>query len=243
MAKTKEVDDVFIWDDQIDVKDRTVYSFGLILQKMHAETTKLINSIGKQAIDNPLRQSSFVSMRILFRLQESMKSIETLVVKGLTRDAAILLISLIETRMEMEYIASNHAHADKWITETNKNKKPWKINFLIKELFPEKVERKKEKDNYKYCLKIKHGNPMGEQSDFQIFPHESDEHEELPAKGDEPDAVLLALILVAEGHECYHLFKAAVKDFAEAGFDVKANVTAIDELHELLEALQSLKKL
>jgi len=55
------------WKDLKNTQDQTVYSFGLIVQKMRTEVTSLINTVGKQASSTPLTQSNFVSLKILFR--------------------------------------------------------------------------------------------------------------------------------------------------------------------------------
>lgn len=221
------------WKDLKNIEDQTVYSFGMIVQKMRSEITNLINTVGEQASSKPLTQSNFVSLKILFRLKECMVSIELLISKGLARDAAQLLLTLMELRLEMQYITENPSCASKWISNNRQNKKSWPVDFLIKALFPNHEDQNTERSNYKHLLQIKHSDPMGTQPNF-------------PVKNDDfihSDQNDLAVCLFCEGSECYRTLIAASEDLADSGFTISKNRKAIEELNELKERLQSLRKL
>ena len=156
------------WKDLKNIEDQTVYSFGMIVQKMRSEITRLINTIGEQATSKPLTQSNFVSLKILFRLKECMVSIELLISKGLARDAAQLLLILMELRLEMQYIAENPSHADEWIFSNRQDKNPWPVDVLIKNIFPNADDQNTEHSNYRHLLQIKHSDPMGAQPSFPV---------------------------------------------------------------------------
>jgi len=220
------------WKDIKNVQNRTVYSFGLIIQKMRSEVTKLINTVGEQAISAPLCQSNFVSLMILFRIRECMLSIDLLISKGLARDAAVLLLTLIELRFEMEYIALDSLNADEWISQTRSQHRPWEIDFLLKELFQDDLERQAEKENYDHFLQMKYADPMGDQPRFPIKDDDS-----ASASNDD-----LATCLFCEGSECYRILKAAARDLSDSGFEIQDNKAAIEELYELQENLHSLKQ-
>lgn len=220
------------WKDLKNIEDQTVYSFGMIVQKMRSEITNLINTVGEQASFKPLTQSNFVSLKVLFRLKECMVSIELLISKGLARDAAQLLLTLMELRLEMQYVSENSSHASDWIACSRQNKKPWTVDFLIKNLFPNDEDRHTERSNYKHLLQIKHSDPMGSQPSF-------------PVKDDDfihTDQKDLAVCLFCEGSECYRTLIAASEDLSESGFNISKNRKAIEDLNELKEKLQSLRK-
>ncbi|MBA4369296.1 MAG: hypothetical protein C0403_16855 [Desulfobacterium sp.] len=220
------------WKDLKNIEDQTVYSFGMIVQKMRTEITNLINAIGEQASSTPLTQSNFVSLKILFRLKECMVSTELLISKGLARDAAVLLTTLMELRLEMQYVSENPSSASEWIACNRQNKKPWPVDFLIKKLFPNHEDQNTERSNYKHLLQIKHTDPMGSQPSF-------------PVRDDDfinTDKNDLAVCLFCEGSECYRTLIAASEDLSESGFSISKNRKAIEELNELKEKMQTLRK-
>jgi hypothetical protein len=220
------------WKDLKNIKDQTVYSFGMIVQKMRTEVTNLINTIGEQASATPLTQSNFVSLKILFRLKECMVSIELLISKGLARDAAVLLITLMELRLNMQYIADNSSNASEWIACNRQNTNPWPVDFLIQELFPNKEDQNTELSNYRHLLQIKHSDSMGTQPSFPI---KDDDFINIERND-------LAICLFCEGSECYRTLIAASDDLSESGFNIRDNKKAIEELNELKGKLQSLRK-
>lgn len=221
------------WKDLKNVQDRAVYSFGLIVQKMRAEVTHVINAVGELANSNPLSQSNFVSLMILFRIKECMISIELLVSKGLARDAATLLLQMIEYRLEMQYIAADSAHAGEWIAKKTKNRSPWKISFLLDRLFSDPNTKKTEYEAFKYIMNIKYGDPMENQPDFPV------QEDELSLVSNDD----LAICLFYEGSECYKILNAAIHDFTDSGFDIQADMQALEELNELKDKLKSLQKI
>lgn len=232
MPKSEDQLSFIQWKDLKNIQDQTVYSFGLIIQKMRTEVTRLINAIGSQAAYTPLRQSNFVSLVMLFRIRESMLSIELLISKGLAHDAAALILSLIELRLEIQYVVQNSNHADEWIARKKQHAEPWPVETLFQALFPDEETRRAEQANYHHFAKMQHADPMGRQPDFPIK-----EDEIVSASRDE-----LAVCLFCAGSECYQILKAAATDFADAGFHIENSLAAVEELHELNKKLQSIQK-
>ncbi len=231
MAKSENQLSFIQWKDLKNIQDQTVYSFGLIVQKMRSEVTRLINAIGAQTTSAPLRRSNYVSLVMLFRIRESMLSIELLISKGLAHDAAVLLLSLMELRLEIQYVLQNSANADEWIARKKIKAAPWPIEKLFDVVFQDEEIRAKEKANYNFFIKLRNGDPMGRQTNF-------------PVKEDEIVSISrneLAICLFCAGKECYQILKAAALDFADAGFQIQSTLAAIEELHELNKKLQSLQ--
>jgi len=214
-----------------NIQDSNVVSFGLIVQEMRNEITNLIIAITKQATSKPMRLSNYVSLLILFRMKECMASIEILISKGLVRDAATLILTLIELKLDMQYIVLDYENAEKWINHNKKYKKPWKVSTLFKELFPNENERKSEKECYQTFSMIKHGNPFGGTISFPFGVKDG----WLVVNGKSLDPNMQANYIFTEGIQCYGIFKAAIKDLSDAGFDIKSNEIAIESLFSKLE--------
>lgn len=220
------------WKNIENIADRSVYSFSLIVQKMRTEVTGLINSVVSQATVIPLSQSNFVSLVMLFRVRESMLSIELLISKGLARDAAILLVALIEARLEIQYIAAYPLETEEWITANRQKKRAWNVNDLMVRLFKNKAALEKEQANYRLFLDMCHNDPMRNQPSIPL---------------DEDDVVTTSENDLIEGlycatFECYQILKAAVADLSAAGFTTTDTATAIEELNDLNKTLLTLKK-
>lgn len=220
------------WKDIQNVQDQTVYAFSLIVQKMRVEVTRLINSVIGQADVKPLSQSNFVSLVMLFRVRESILSIQLLISKGLARDAAMLLTGLIESRLEMQYVAANPFLADDWITGNRNNEKPWGIPHMITRLYEKPARQEEETANYNRFRKMQYNDPMGNQPNIPL-----QEEDVISASENE-----LADSLYGATTECYLILKSAVADFSDSGFTVAASIPAIEELNELNKNLLSLKK-
>ena len=211
-------------------QDPKVVPFGIIVQEMRNEITNLIIAYIKQATSKPMRISNFVSLVMLFRMKECMMSIDLLISKGLERDAATLILTLIELRLDMQYIGLNYKNAETWINHDEKHRKPWNVGFLFKELFPNEKERENEKEIYRKYSMIKHGNPFGGTISFPVGVVDG----WLTVKKKDSDPNTQIINIFTEGTQCYGIFKTILKDFCDAGFDIKSNEIAIDSLYSKL---------
>ncbi|NOR46847.1 MAG: hypothetical protein GQ533_02200 [Methanosarcinaceae archaeon] len=129
----------------------------------------------------------------------------------------------------MQYIALNYKNAETWINHNKEYKKPWKVGFLFNELFPNENERESEKEIYRKFSMIKHGNPFGGTMSFPIGVKD-----EWLVVNEKSNSNMRAIYIFAEGIECHGIFKATIKDFSEAGFDIKSNEIAIESLNSKL---------
>jgi len=213
-----------------NIQDPNVVAFGLIVQEMRNEITNLIITYIKQATSKPMRISNFVSLIVLYRMKDCMVSIELLISKGLERDAATLILTLIELRLDMQYIGLDYKNAETWINHNKENKKPWNVGFLFKELFPNEKELENEKEIYRKYSMIKHGNPFGGTISFPVGVKDG----WLVVKEKILDPNTQIIILFNEGIQCHGIFKTILKDFCDAGFDIKSNEIAIDSLYSKL---------
>lgn len=58
---------------------------------------------------------------------ECMSSIKLLILLGHKRDAANLLLNLIELRLDLIYISLDDNHANEWLDHDKEHVKPWKV--------------------------------------------------------------------------------------------------------------------
>ena len=124
----------------------------------------VLSQLTSTAVTAPVR----VILAIVNRLAEAALSIELLCQKNLTRDAAILLLSLHELRLDLQYIARDQSRADIWLDHTKENQKPWRVTRQIKEIYIVPHERDAELEIYRKYSMVKHCNPVGENFAFGV---------------------------------------------------------------------------
>lgn len=96
---------------------------------------------------------------ILQRIIECSTSINILACHKRARDTAILLLNLIELRVDLQYVALCMDHELEWLAHRNEWHKPWKLSTQIRKIFTDEHERQNEIDMYHFCSMIKHGSP------------------------------------------------------------------------------------
>lgn len=83
------------------------------------------------------------------------------------RDVAILILNMIELRLDILYMAQDYNNADIWLKHAKEYRKPWSVSSLYKKLY-KGSELKTEKDIYERFSMVKHGNPVGGLTSFPI---------------------------------------------------------------------------
>lgn len=115
------------------------------------------------------RTSPAVSaLGLLQRLAECSVSVAILAAKGQRRDCAVLLVTIMELRLDLQYISVDSQRADYWLGHTQLHRKPWAVAKQLKELFPVPEELEAEQSNYQRLSMAKHGNPAGGLESFPI---------------------------------------------------------------------------
>jgi hypothetical protein len=94
-------------------------------------------------------------------MSETSFSLEILIAKGRNRDAAILLLALMELRLDMRYVALDRSRVQRWLENADAGRKPWLVREQIKAVFVDRGEREAELDSYRQLCMVKHGNPVG----------------------------------------------------------------------------------
>ena len=100
-----------------------------------------------------------VAGSILQRVTECGESIELLCRHSRFRDAAVLIVSLMELRLDIQYIAQSAAREATWLKHSNEWRKPWKIDDVIDAVYAEPKDRDAQKEmHHAWCL-VKHSSP------------------------------------------------------------------------------------
>lgn len=152
--------------DYPNIDDRNVLEAGVLTQKTRNKLLELFRySI---EMNKELKTSLGVVAAILDRMAECCLSIEILALKARVRDSAILMLNLLELKIDLQYIALNHNRISEWLSHNKENHKPWRVSNQLFELYPDNKERDSEMCFYRHCSMVKHGNPSGEHVSFGI---------------------------------------------------------------------------
>ena len=131
------------------------------VQQMRLKLSQFINHIIPQFGNHPVTTANRTALAVLIRMVEGSLSAEILCMKNRVRDAAILLLSLFELRLDLQYIANDLVRADKWIDHARENNKPWSVHSQLKEIYPATNEFDAEIAIYRLYSMVKHCNPAG----------------------------------------------------------------------------------
>ncbi|UCF32511.1 MAG: hypothetical protein JSV78_09260 [Phycisphaerales bacterium] len=209
---------------------RLVNKFGLIVQDLRRASNKMFVTTVQQAGKRSLTKSNKFFLLALIRMTECLQSIELLISKNMKRDAAVLLLTLMELRLDMAHIADDKTRADEWFSHSKEGKKPWRVHDLINKLFPDESERKAWQANYRIFSMIKHGNPKSGTMGFPLGVEDG----WLVVDRDPYDPNIPAVILFSAGSLCASMAKVAGSDFAASGFDVHEITASVEKLESKL---------
>lgn len=216
-----------------NLTDRTTKEIGVRVQKMRSVLLKAVNSLLTQNPQASKATPLIVVAGVFHRMAECTLSIELLASKGFVRDAATLLLTLIELRLDLQYIARSPGREDEWLKHTKENCKPWKIHQQITEIFDDTNEQDAEFANYRTFSMVKHGNPAGGTASFPIEVRE--DALVLPNPDEKPN--LLPVYLFATGATLYQAGVAAGKMVHPVGFDMGGEIEQLKKLNAELRLL------
>ena len=101
-----------------------------------------------------------VAGALLDRVFECGTSITILAQHNRFRDVAVLLVTLMELRVDLQFIALSPERETVWQKHANEWRKPWKMDLQLGEIFKDAKELQAEKDmHHMWCL-IKQGSPV-----------------------------------------------------------------------------------
>lgn len=136
---------------------RKEYLAGLSQLLFHAQG--LWDFILKNTKDQDVPVTVGVVGAVLQRVIECGTSITVLADHERFRDVAVLLLNLMELRVDLQFIALSPNRESEWLTHTNEWRKPWKLDKQLPEIFANPKELQAEKDMYHTWSMIKHGSP------------------------------------------------------------------------------------
>jgi len=99
---------------------------------------------------------------VLHRMIECATSILILAGQNRSRDMAVLLLNLMELRIDLQYIALSPERESQWLEHRKEWQKPWNRGAQLKEIFPRPEERQADTNMYHMFSMIKHGSPAKE---------------------------------------------------------------------------------
>ena len=186
----------------------------------------LISCLSRVPVTAPIR----VLLGIVDRVGGGALSIELLCQKGRARDAAILLLSLHELTLDIEFIARDPDRASVWLDHSEKGKKPWRVQRQIREIFAAKNELNAEQRIYRQYSMAKHGNPVGKQFAFGISPA----RDSLLLDCSAADNPLIRTHLFGLGCHIHRVGTAASTILSNEGIDAQQYLNALGEQRQTL---------
>ncbi|APB74971.2 exodeoxyribonuclease VII small subunit [Paenibacillus polymyxa] len=211
--------------------------------KKYIEVVEELQQIGQKVLStvisesqriNKSKPSLFISLVIMKRMLECMSSIKLLVTLRHRRDASILLLNLIELRLDLMYIALDDKHADVWLDHDKEHTKPWKIGFLFRSLYVEEGELNAEKENYKRFSMAKHGNPLG---GLMSFPIEVTNRALLINEEQNDSPYSSIIYFFACGVEVYRICNSTLTIAKQLGLDIEQINETLEKTFEVLRKL------
>jgi len=163
---------------------------------------------------------------IIQREIEISNSIFLLITKNQIRDAGVLLLSIYELTLDIQYISVTDGAVSQWFNHENKKQKPWSISQKIKAIFPTVREQESEANFHKtYCM-VKHGNIRGEYRSFNTYMID-----DTLAMTETKTAAVIGTIY-AMGYLIKRCFNAAMKILNDLGHsepELSANMKKLSE--------------
>ena len=128
------------------INDPDLIRICVCVQDMRRILTALFKHVVSQLTRHPVTAPIRVPLAIVDRLAEGALSVELLCQKNRVRDAAIILLSLHELRLDLQYIALDLERADIWLDHAqDRGKKPWRVASQMNEMYIRPDELKAER--------------------------------------------------------------------------------------------------
>jgi hypothetical protein len=153
---------------ELPINDAGLKGMGLGVQELRHGMRELYLALMNHGTARALTKAEWVAIIVLARATEALESTEVLLGFNRARDAAILLLAIMELEYDVHYIALDHTRAEVWLSHSHKGRKPWRVSDLQVALYPETSECESVKETYRQLSMIKHGNPVSGLSGFPI---------------------------------------------------------------------------
>ena len=196
-------------------------------QRMRSKVAALLGAAIFQLGERPLAAPTSAALAILDRMLEASLSAEVLCSMNRVRDAAVLILTVHELRLDLQYLSQDGARANTWLSHTQSQRKPWRVASQIRDLYSSPTERDDEKAVYRRYSMAKHGNPVGGVFAFPIVATTNALELDL-ATANSPLVVphMFALSVHLHTGAC-----AAGEIFRRDGLDVHAYIGEVEETY------------
>ncbi len=135
-------------------------------ERMRQASFSLTQSVLGQLDRHPVTAATRVALAAGWRMNEGALSAQYLCAKNRVRDASILVLSLYELQLDLQYIAADLTRADTWLDHAKDNKKPWPVATQLRELYFAAAELEAQLWLYRHLSMTKHANPLGGVASF-----------------------------------------------------------------------------
>ena len=197
----------------------------VVAQQMRGTLCDLTRHIVAQLDRIPVTISTRVALAAINRMTEGSLSIEILCMKNRVRDAAILILSLIELKLDVLYIALDPTRAATWIDHEKEHTKPWKVHSQMREIYTDQKELDSEQHIYRQYSMVKHCNPIGGVFSFPVVVSRDSIQLDL----EKNNSQWIRIHLFALGSCLHHSGAAASSIWANQGFDIGSFESVLKE--------------
>lgn len=163
---------VFIHQEFPNVEDQAVRQSIAALGALRSAVLRGFKATLSELHDTPVTSEFRLFVAIHLRMTEYCLSLEILLSKNRPRDAAILLLTLFELRLDLRYIVLDLSRVPVWLANSDRARKPWGVTKQIKAIFALEPERDAELEMYRFLSMVKHGNPVSGVSGFPVSVEE-----------------------------------------------------------------------
>ena len=207
-----------------NINDPDLIRSCVCVQDMRRTVAALFKHVVSQLTRHPVTAPIRVTLAIVDRLAEGALSVELLCQKNRARDAAIILLSLHELRLDLQYIALDLERADTWLDHTQEGKKPWRVADQIKEIYILPGELKAERWLYRQYSMVKHCNPVGQNFAFGIAA----DRDSLQLDCNSDNSFMVRVHMFGLGAHVHCAVAAAARIWGSEGLDVGEYVDRIN---------------
>lgn len=224
----------FIHHELPVLEDPTLLAAGASLGAIRSAVIQSLPQLVRDGRGEVSGQALSAVVGILNRITEVCLSVELLVSKGRWRDAATLLLTIFELRLDLQYLVAEQTRVETWLSHREKGRKPWRVTEQIRDLFPDDSEREAERSNYRSFSMIKHGNPAADGLGFSIHP--GTRH--LTVHGDEMNLGMSVACLFTAGTNLMEAVVAARELLETVGIDFSNTLKEVKAEYSTLEEVQ-----
>lgn len=215
-----------------EIENTITVDFVKVIEQLQILAQKVLSGFAEQLGKTNIQPIEVVSIIIMKRCVECVNSIKILSLMGNERDVAILILNMIELRLDILYMAQDYNNADIWLKHAKEYRKPWSVSSLYKKLY-KGSELEAEKDIYKRFSMVKHGNPVGGLTSFPIGVR--DKH--LVIRDETVEGDIIPVYLFGCGNEIYRVTKTLINISQDHNFDLAITKEELEKKKTKLEKL------